>query len=184
MCVPLAGADSMVTRPSNNRTALADALQSESLFGHAVHVETDSPIADVDVNAVVALPERHVNSIAAAVPAGVLQRLLDDAEDRAFQRRRQPLAGHVVVELDFRPAFLAVLADEVFDGLDDPRFVEHRRPQAADQPPGLVDGLADELGGGIEAFPCLVRVAGERFAKGLQPEQAPVSCWAKPSWIS
>ena len=109
------------------------------------------------------------DAAAAAVAAGVAEQLLDDAEDGVLQGRRQPRASHVVIELDLRPPLQAVLADEVLDGLDDPRFVQDRRPQPADQPPRLVDGPGQTAGRRNRSLATPGRVAGERLAEGLEP---------------
>ena len=150
--------------------ALADALQPESMFLDGSRVETDSPVADVDANTVAALAQRHADPVAAAMPNGVGQRLLNDAEDRIFQRRRKTLAGRVLLEFDLRPAGPVLFVHQILNGLDDAELVEHRRTQAADQPTGLVDGAADQLHARVKSFPRLGRIARERLAKGLQAE--------------
>ena len=134
-------------------------------------LEPDAPIANVDANAGVTPRKRHTNSLAVAVMAGVVQQFLNDAEDRVLQRQRKTFVNHVVLELDLRFTVGGVLVREVLNGLDNPQFVENRRTQAADQPPGFVDGAADQLRRRVESLPRLNGVVAKPLAKGLQPEQ-------------
>ena len=106
---------------------------------------------------------------------------MHDAEQGALQRRRQPVELHLVDEFDLGAVVPLVLGDKIFDGRHDSRFVQHRRPQSADQPAGLGHRLAQQphalvarLLGGFE-------IAVAQPVDRLELVQRPVNCCARPS---
>ena len=79
--------------------------------------------------------------------AGVGQPLLDDAVNDVFHDRGQTAERDPAAKIDLRSLVEGRIVDQMGDGGHDARFVEDRRPHAADEPPGLGVALAG-------AWPC------------------------------
>ena len=71
----------MDLRGGAHATPLADALQPEAAFGDRRRIEAGPLVEDDDFQPIVRLVQFHANEVAAAVPAGVRQRFLHDAEN-------------------------------------------------------------------------------------------------------
>ena len=77
--------------------------------------------------------------------AGIVQCLLDDAEERWLQRSRQPRFRADHAQMPRHPRPIAELLDEFAQRGDEPEVVERHRPQVEDQPPRLVEDVPDTI---------------------------------------
>ena len=114
--------------------------------------------------------ERHAHILGAGVKTGVVQRFLNDAKNRTFQGGCQTFEMNVVRKLHVADE-LANFVDQILDAGHHSRFVEDRRPQAAEQPPGFAHRLAQKPHAVFELLTCPGRRRVGRLGRGFQVHQ-------------
>src|SRR5205807_2052689 len=138
-------------------------------------VHTDAVVSDQGGDGPCLEHDHHLDGGGARVLAGIVQCLLDDAEERWLQRSRQPRcrADHPPMPRPPRP--IAELLDEFAQRGDEPEVVERHRPQVEDQPPRLVEDVPDTILQLVELLGDELRVTRDETLQylGLQNEVCP-----------
>ena len=126
---------------------------------------------DLDADLVALLHQFDKHFLGLAVAAGIGEGLLGNAVDGVFQDRRQAVELDLGLELDDGPSFSPFLIHEMSDGRDDPFLVEDRRTNAADQPSGLVVGLAEHRDCGMQGVGGLFGPGLPQMVEGIELHQ-------------
>ena len=123
---------------------LLDAFQPKMAVPYVLHIEPDSPILNLKLDAVVFSSQLDPHPVALAVAAGIGNALLNNAENGVLQHGLQPTNPRTA-KLNLRLPLLVGLLNQVLDGYCQPSLVEKQRLQPADEPPRFRMAFTEHL---------------------------------------
>ena len=107
--------------------SLANPAQAMMVFRYAGGVKADAPVFNINMDAAAVMTQRNPRLLALAMSSSVGQTLLNDAENCAFQFRRQTLESRGMFKGNLRIG-RGFFLDQMFDRRHNAQFVQDRRP--------------------------------------------------------